>query len=38
MPSILLETGFISNLNDEAMLKQPAFREKIVNAIARGLA
>lgn len=38
MPSILLETGFISNLNDEAMLKQPTFREKIVNAIARGLA
>lgn len=38
MPSILLETGFISNLKDEEMLKQPAFREKIVNAIARGLA
>ena len=37
MPSILLETGFISNPNDEAMLKQPGFREKIVNAIAGGL-
>jgi len=37
MPAILLETGFISNQNDEAMLKQPAFREKIVDAVARGL-
>lgn len=37
MPSILLETGFISNANDEAMLKQPGFREKIVDAIAKGL-
>ena len=38
MPSILLETGFISNSNEESMLKQPAFREKIVDAIMRGLA
>ena len=37
MPSILLETGFISNSNDEALLKQPAFRDKIVDAISRGL-
>jgi len=37
MPAILLETGFISNSDDEAMLKQPAFREKIVDAVARGL-
>jgi N-acetylmuramoyl-L-alanine amidase len=38
MPAILLETGFISNPDDEAMLRQPAFREKIVDAVARGLA
>ncbi|MEA3415499.1 MAG: N-acetylmuramoyl-L-alanine amidase [Thermodesulfobacteriota bacterium] len=38
MPAILLETGFISNADDEAKLKQPAFREKIVDAVARGLA
>ncbi|HUV49577.1 MAG TPA: N-acetylmuramoyl-L-alanine amidase [Anaerolineae bacterium] len=37
MPAILLETGFISNPDDEAMLTQPAFREKIVDAVARGL-
>jgi len=37
MPAILLETGFISNPDDEAKLKQPAFREKIVDAVARGL-
>jgi len=38
MPSILLETGFISNPNEEAMLRKSAFRNKIVDAIARGLA
>jgi len=38
MPSILLETGFISNSNEEAMLKMPVFREKIVDAISKGLA
>lgn len=37
MPSILLETGFISNPDNEAMLKQPDFIEKISDAIARGL-
>ena len=37
MPSILLETGFISNSNNESMLKQDAFLEKIVDAIIRGL-
>lgn len=38
MPAILLETGFISNPDDEAKLERPAFREKIVDAVARGLA
>ena len=37
MPSILLELGFISNAADEAKLKQPEFREKIVEVISRGL-
>ena len=37
MPAILLEAGFISNPNDEAMLKQAAFREKIAMAIAKGV-
>ena len=38
MPSILLETGFISNPDNEARLKNPDFREKIVDAIFMGLA
>ncbi|MBW1692706.1 MAG: N-acetylmuramoyl-L-alanine amidase [Deltaproteobacteria bacterium] len=38
MPSILLETGFISNPNEEAMLRNPDFRSQIVDSIARGLA
>jgi N-acetylmuramoyl-L-alanine amidase len=38
MPSILLETGFISNPRNESMLRQDTFREKIVDAIIRGLA
>jgi N-acetylmuramoyl-L-alanine amidase len=37
MPSILLETGFVSNPEEEAVLKQPGFREKIANSIAMGL-
>lgn len=38
MPAILLEAGFISNANDEAMLKQATFREKVAIAIAKGIA
>lgn len=38
MPAILLETGFISNPNNEEMLKQQNFRHQIVDAVARGLA
>ena len=37
MPSILLETGFISNPEEEAMLRNPEFRNQIVDSIARGL-
>jgi N-acetylmuramoyl-L-alanine amidase len=37
MPSILLETGFVSNPKEEAELRQPGFREKIANSIAMGL-
>lgn len=37
MPSILLETGFISNPKDENMLRQPVFREKIVDAVTMGI-
>jgi N-acetylmuramoyl-L-alanine amidase len=33
IPSVLLETGFISNREDEALLKQPAHRHRLVGAI-----
>jgi N-acetylmuramoyl-L-alanine amidase len=38
MPSILLETGFISNPDEEAMLRSPDFRGQIVDSIVKGLA
>ena len=34
MPSVLVETGFISNAQDEALLKQPRYRGRLVGAIA----
>jgi N-acetylmuramoyl-L-alanine amidase len=36
MPAILLETGFISNPEEEARLRRPEFRAAVVDAIARG--
>lgn len=37
-PAILTETGFISNPDEEKLLKTDAFREKIAKAIAQGVA
>jgi len=37
MPSILLETGFISNHDEEAELKKESVRDKIADAVERGL-
>jgi len=37
MPSILVETGFISNPSEEARLKSPRFQEGTAEAIARGV-
>jgi len=37
MPSILLELGFISNRDDERMLRQKEFREKIAKAVVKGI-
>lgn len=37
MPSILVETAFISNAEEEKRLKTPAFQEDLAVAIARGV-
>jgi len=38
MPSILCEIGFLSNAKDEAMLKKPEYRQKLAEALYKGLA
>lgn len=37
MPSILTEIGFLSNPKEEAMLKKPEYRQKIAEALFRGI-
>jgi N-acetylmuramoyl-L-alanine amidase len=37
VPSILVETAFISNPGEEAKLRDPAWQQKMANAIARGV-
>lgn len=37
VPAILIETGFLSNARDAALLSQPAHQEKIGRAIAQGI-
>ncbi|MEO0070337.1 MAG: N-acetylmuramoyl-L-alanine amidase [candidate division WOR-3 bacterium] len=38
MPAVLVECGFLSNLTEEKLLRQPEHREKIARAIAKGVA
>jgi N-acetylmuramoyl-L-alanine amidase len=38
MPSVLAEIGFLSNDRDEANLGKPAYREKVAEALYKGLA
>ncbi len=38
MPSVLAEIGFISNPRDESMMRRPEYREKIAQALYKGLA
>jgi N-acetylmuramoyl-L-alanine amidase len=38
MPSILCEVGFLSNLKEEALLKRPDYRQKLADALYKGLA
>jgi len=37
MPSVLVEVGFISNIREERLLKDNAYREKIARSIAGGI-
>ena len=37
MPSILSEVGFISNPHDEALLKKPDQRQRLADALFRGV-
>jgi N-acetylmuramoyl-L-alanine amidase len=38
MPSVLAEIGFLTNSNDEALLKKPEHRQKIAEALYKGIA
>ena len=38
MPSILIETGFINNRQELALLRTPEYRQRISEAIAVGIA
>jgi len=37
VPSILVETAFISNPEEERKLRDPDYQRRLVDAIARGL-
>jgi len=37
MPSILTEIGFLSNSREEALLKKPEYRQKLAEALYRGV-
>ena len=37
MPSVLAEIGFLSNPREESLLKKPDYREKLAEAIFRGI-
>ncbi len=37
IPSLLVETGFITNPTEARLLRQPAYQEKIANAIYQGI-
>jgi N-acetylmuramoyl-L-alanine amidase len=38
MPSVLAEIGFLSNPREEALLKKPDYRQKLAEALFRGVA
>ena len=38
MPSVLVEIGFVSNPRDESLMKKPEYRQKIAEALYKGIA
>ena len=38
MPSVLAEIGFLTNAGDEALLRKPEYRQKIAEALYKGIA
>jgi N-acetylmuramoyl-L-alanine amidase len=38
MPSVLAEIGFLTNAGDEAMLRKPEYRQRIADALYKGIA
>jgi len=38
MPSVLAEIGFLTNAGDEALLRKPEYRQKIADALYKGIA
>jgi len=38
MPSVLVEISFLSNRTDERLLRQPAARERVADALFKGIA
>lgn len=38
MPSVLVEIGFVTNPGDEVLMKKPEYRQKIAEAIYKGVA
>jgi N-acetylmuramoyl-L-alanine amidase len=37
MPSVLAEIGFLTNVREEALLRKPEYRQKLADALYRGL-
>ncbi len=37
VPAVLVELGYLTNVEDEALLRTPAFRQRAAEAIARGV-
>jgi N-acetylmuramoyl-L-alanine amidase len=37
MPSVLAEIGFLTNNSEEILLRQPEYRQKIADALYKGI-